>query len=202
MTKAQSREQPSAAGFQPAGGPNSGVRAIDWPAMLAQHDRWLRTVVFARLGSGEGVDEVLQEVALAAVRQKAPLADAGKAAPWLYRLAVLQSLLYRRRHGRQRKLIDRFATRREPTEQDVGSIDPLVWLLADERRRQVRQAVKRLLPRDAEILMLKYTEDWSYKQLAEHLGISQAAVETRLHRARARLRQELVEMEVDVVVGR
>ena len=192
MTKAHSREQPSGA---------TGARAIDWPTMLAQHDRWLRTVVFARLGSGEGVDEVLQEVALAAVRQKAPLADASKAAPWLYRLAVLQSLLYRRRRGRQRKLLDRFVLRREPSEHDTGSADPLAWLLADERRRQVRAAVKRLLPRDAEILLLKYTEDWSYKQLAERLGVSHAAVETRLHRARARLRQELMEMDV-VEAGR
>lgn len=192
MTKAHSREQPSGA---------TGARAIDWPTMLAQHDRWLRTVVFARLGSGEGVDEVLQEVALAAVRQKAPLADASKAAPWLYRLAVLQSLLYRRRRGRQRKLLDRFVLRREPSEHDAGSADPLAWLLADERRRQVRAAVKRLLPRDAEILLLKYTEDWSYKQLAERLGVSHAAVETRLHRARARLRQELMEMDV-VEAGR
>src|SRR5262245_49191860 len=192
MTKAQSREQLGVA---------TGARAIDWPAMLAQHDRWLRTVVFARLGSSEGVDEVLQEVALAAVRQKAPLADASKAAPWLYRLAVLQSLLYRRRRGRQRKLLDRFVLRREPSEHDAGSADPLAWLLADERRRQVRAAVKRLLPRDAEILLLKYTEDWSYKQLAERLGVSHAAVETRLHRARARLRQELMEMDV-VEAGR
>jgi RNA polymerase sigma-70 factor (ECF subfamily) len=187
MTKAHLREQPGGA---------AAARGIDWPALLAQHDRWLRTVVFARLGSGEGVDEVLQEVALAAVRQKAPLADASKAAPWLYRLAVLQSLLYRRRHGRQRKLLGRFVQRHDVAEHDVGSIDPLAWLLADERRRLVREAVKRLLPRDAEILMLKYTEDWSYKQLAEHLGISHAAVETRLHRARGRLRQELVELEV------
>src|SRR5262245_23735387 len=99
MTKAHLREQPGGA---------AAARGSDWPALLAQHDRWLRTVVFARLGSGEGVDEVLQEVALAAVRQQAPLADVSKAAPWLYRLAVLQSLLYRRRHGRQRKPLDRF----------------------------------------------------------------------------------------------
>ena len=80
-----------------------GVQPLDWPALLAQHERWLRTVVFARLGSGEGVDEVLQEVALAAVRQKSPLADRNKAAPWLYRLSVLQSLLYRRRRSPRRR---------------------------------------------------------------------------------------------------
>src|SRR6266571_1069542 len=99
-------------------GARTGAQSLDWPALLAEHDRWLRTVVYARLGSSEGVDEVLQEVSLAAVRQKAPLADPTKAAPWLYRLAVLQSLLYRRRHGRHRKLIDRFVQRLQPTELD------------------------------------------------------------------------------------
>jgi RNA polymerase sigma-70 factor (ECF subfamily) len=163
---------------------------------LAQHERWLRTVVYARLGSSEGVDEVLQEVSLAAVRQKAPLADASKAAPWLYRLAVLQSLLYRRRHGRHRKLIDRFVQRRNPTDNDLGLADPLVWLLADERRQMVREAIARLQPRDAEILLLKYTQDWNYNQLAARLGISHAAVETRLHRARARLRNELAALDL------
>lgn len=177
-------------------GARTGAQSLDWPALLAEHDRWLRTVVYARLGSSEGVDEVLQEVSLAAVRQKAPLADPTKAAPWLYRLAVLQSLLYRRRHGRQRKLIDRFVQRRQPTELDCESSDPLVWLLADERRRMVRDAMARLLPRDAEILLLKYTQDWNYNQLAVRLGISHAAVETRLHRARARLRNELTAMEL------
>ena len=44
--------------------------------------------------------------------------------------------------------------------------------------------------------MLKYTEDWSYHELAEHLGISHSAVEARLHRARKRLREELTAMDV------
>ena len=44
--------------------------------------------------------------------------------------------------------------------------------------------------------MLKYTENWSYRQLVEHLGISNSAVESRLHRARQRLRDELTAAEV------
>lgn len=187
MHKAQVREQPGA---------STQAQQLDWPALLAQHERWLRTVVYARLAGTEGVDEVLQEVALAAIRQKAPLSDPAKATPWLYRLAVVQSLLYRRKHGRQRKLLDRFVQRRPPAEHDVGSPNPLAWLLADERHRLIRQAVARLTPRDAEILMLKYTEDWSYCQLAQRLGISESAVETRLHRARARLRNELADLNV------
>jgi RNA polymerase sigma factor (sigma-70 family) len=164
---------------------------IDWPNALAEHERWLRTVVGARLGEPQAVDDVMQEVALAAVRQRAPLADPTKVAPWLYQLAVRQSLLYRRKQGRRRKLVDRYAQRARPSEADHRQTDPLSWLLAEERGRKVREAMARLPKRDAEILLLKYNENWSYHALVEHLGISHSAVEARLHRARQRLRDEL-----------
>ena len=169
---------------------------IDWQAVLAQHDRWLRTVVLARVGERAAVDEVMQEVALAAVRQQSPIDDPAKVGPWLYRVAVMQSLLYRRKRGRGRKLVQRYVDRLPIAEQERRSIDPLSWLLDDERRRLVRQAIGRLNRRDAEILLLKYTEDWSYRQLADHLGISCSAVEARLHRARGRMRQELAALQV------
>lgn len=184
---------------QPADGSDAvchGATPIDWSAVLREHDRWLRTVVAARLGEAQAVDEVVQEVALAAVEQRAPIADPSKVAPWLYKLAVRQSLLYRRKQGRRRKLAEGYAERRHPTERDTRQPDPLGWLLSEERRGRVREAMGRLPRRDAEILMLKYTEDWSYRELAEHLGVSQSAVESRLHRARERLRKELAALEV------
>ena len=52
-------------------------------------------------------------------------------------------------------------------------------------------ALARLTGQESEILLLKYTEDWSYRDLARHLGISETAVESRLNRARGRLRAEL-----------
>jgi RNA polymerase sigma-70 factor (ECF subfamily) len=170
--------------------------AIDWPAVLAEHDRWLRTVLFARLGERQAVDEVMQEVSLAAVEQKAPLADPSKVSPWLYRLAVTQALLYRRRMGRRRKLTEGYAQRVRPSEGDSRTVDPLDWLLAEERQKLVRVALERLPARDAEILLLKYAEDWSYHEIADHLGIGHSAVEARLHRARRRLRQELTALNV------
>lgn len=170
--------------------------SVDWPALLTRHDRWLRTIALARVGEAQAVDEVMQEVALAAVRQRAPLADPAKAAPWLYRLTVMQSLLYRRRMGRRRKLTAGYAERVRPSESDSRTSDPLDWLLADESRKLVRMALDRLPHRDAEILLLKYTEDWSYHEIAAHLGIGHSAVEARLHRARRRLRTELAALDV------
>ncbi|MGE0757871.1 MAG: RNA polymerase sigma factor [Pirellulaceae bacterium] len=173
--------------------------SLDWRQLLASHDRWLRTVVFARLRDNEAVDEVMQEIAVAAVRQAAPLADASKVAPWLYRLAVRQVLLYRRKLGRRRKLLDRYTVKRPPRE--GTDEEPLHWLLAQERQQLIRRAMETLPARDAEMLMLKYSEDWSYEQIATHLGISESAVEARLHRARKRLRTALGTAQV-VEVGK
>lgn len=173
-----------------------GPPALDWQALLAEHDRWLRTIVYARVREPQAVDEVMQEVALAAVRQKAPLADPSKAAPWLYRLAVRQSLMYRRKQGRRRKLVDSYAQQVRASAPDARQCDPLSWLLADERRKLVRLALARLPKRDAEILLLKYGEDWSYLELAKRMGTSSSAIQARLHRARNRLREELTALEV------
>ncbi|MBC8356776.1 MAG: RNA polymerase sigma factor [Planctomycetes bacterium] len=178
-----------------AGGSANNTK-VDWQIALAQHDRWLRTIVYSRLRDRDAVDEVIQEVALAVVRQAAPLSDASKIAPWLYRLAVRQVLLFRRRMGRQRKLLGRYADQIEPDDDREVNTDPLDWLLASERRQLVRVAVERLAPLDAEVLLLKYTEDWSYDEIARHLGVSDSAIESRLHRARRRLREELAALEV------
>ena len=168
---------------------------LDWNAALAQHDRWLRTIVLARVRERQAVDEVMQEVALAAVRQAAPLLDVAKVAPWLYRLAVRQSLLYRRKCGRKRRLESSYAQFGPPA---LGATlaDPLAWLIAQERRSLIRQALGRLTARDREILLLKYTENWNYHQIAQYVGASHSAIEARLHRARRRLREELAVLEV------
>jgi RNA polymerase sigma-70 factor (ECF subfamily) len=92
-------------------------------------------------------------------------------------------------------LTARFAQRVPPSEHDVRSVDPLEWLLADERQNLLREAVEQLPRREVEILLLKYTENWSYEQLAQHLGVSESAIESRLHRARARLRRALAALE-------
>jgi RNA polymerase sigma-70 factor (ECF subfamily) len=177
----------------PQGTPNH-----DWSTALTEHDGWLRAVVRARIGGPQGVDEVLQEIAVATIENRAPLADPSKLGPWLYQVAVRQTLMYRRRQGRQRKLADRYIERHRPDQQDGHCPDPLDWLLARERDAQVRAGLARLPRRDMEILLLKYAHGWTYQRLAEHLGITHSAVEARLFRARRRLRHELTHLQVEV----
>jgi RNA polymerase sigma factor (sigma-70 family) len=165
--------------------------AIDWAAELTERIPWLRLVVLARVRDRHAADEVMQEVALAAVAQKSPIRDRDKLGAWLRRLAVRQALMYLRRQGRRHRLTLRHADRVGELNGSSIISDTLDWLVRDERSSLIREAVKRLPSRDAEILLLKYLEGWSYQELAEHLEMTTSAVESRLHRARARLRNEL-----------
>ena len=175
---------------------------IDWPAELDRHGRWLRTVALARVGEPAAADDVLQEVSLTAIQKGHQLRDPTRIAGWLYRLVVVAALQYRRRQGRRKKLLDRYAGRQPPVDGATREPDPRDWLLVNERNAMVRQALTTLPPRDAEIMMLKYSEDWSYQQLAEHLGLSTSAVEARLHRARQKMRQALHKLDPSLKAGR
>jgi RNA polymerase sigma-70 factor (ECF subfamily) len=154
------------------------------------------------VGEAAAADDVLQEVAMTAVEKGGQLRDSSRIAGWLYRLAVVASLQYRRRQGRRKKLLDRYSSREPNVDGAAREPNPLSWLLADEQKALVRQALTLLPPRDAEIMLLKYTEDWSYQQLAEHLGLSVSAVEARLHRARQKMRQALCRLDPSLNAGR
>ncbi|MFI5459320.1 MAG: RNA polymerase sigma factor [Isosphaerales bacterium] len=175
---------------------SEATSSLDWGATLVAHEGWLRRVVASRLNETQAVEEVMQDVALAAVAQHAPLHNPARAAVWLYRLAVRHVLLYRRKAGRQRSLVDRYAARKAVSGIDA-SPSPLGWLVRDERRQLVQQALRRLPPRDAELLMLKHAEGYGARELAERLGVAVATVETRLHRARHRLRAELADLAAE-----
>ncbi len=198
----------------------AGDATVDWEYVLTEHTRWLRPVIANRLGSrdAEGaVDDVLQEVALAAIKTPPGTIPAEKIGAWLYQVAVRQTLLYRRKSGRQRKLVNRYAQQfghvrsnsgktkeqggppgtNAPAERSLKEDgNPLHWLLAVERAGQIRLAFDELHWRDREILLLKYEQGWNYRQLAEHMSVSESAIEARLYRARKRLRRSLMRRHV------
>ncbi len=147
-------------------------------------------VIRTRLNEPQAVDDVMQEVALGVLKSKNRPTDPTKVAPWLYRVSVKQSLMYRRSAGRRRKLVSRVADQRPPATSTDGG-DPLQWLLGKERQHSIRCAFEALLDLDRQILILKHAENWSYQQLADRLGVTLNTIEYRLLLARKRLRAEL-----------
>jgi RNA polymerase sigma factor (sigma-70 family) len=157
---------------------------------LPDHEPWLRTALLARMGNRDEVEEVLQEVAVAAASQSAKSEPVERAGPWLYRVAIRQMLLFRRKAGRRRKLLHRVTDR--PLHRDDSSPrDPLEFLISQERQKEVREALVKMSERDRQLLMLKYVDGLSYGEIAEHVGVTASAVQSRLHRARGILRKHL-----------
>jgi RNA polymerase sigma-70 factor (ECF subfamily) len=134
------------------------------------------------------VDEVMQEVALAAANQIARQEPVERIGPWLYRVALRQVMLFRRKAGRRRKLLQSVRDK-VPAKQQAS---PLHFLLSQERQETVREVMGNLGELDRQLLMLKYVEGLSYGEISSRIGVSASAVQSRLHRARAQLRQGLV----------
>lgn len=160
---------------------------IDWGKAWEEHRRWLATVIRSRLADREAAEDVLQEVAVAAIGQRSRPTDPSKVAPWLYRVALRQVVNHHRATGRRRRLHDGVAQTgggsnagREP--------EPGEWLMQQEACQSLSKGLSCVDPLDRQLLLLKYTEGWGYQQLSEYLGISIKTVEYRLLKARKALR--------------
>jgi RNA polymerase sigma-70 factor (ECF subfamily) len=162
---------------------------IDWPQFLETHHQWLRTIVRARIRDEAAVDDVMQDVAV--LEQESRPTDPQKSFPWLYRIAVRQVVNHRRRGGRRRNREQRWAA----NQTTAGPENPRDWVLEREAEDAVNVALGQMDARDRELLMLKYTQGWTYRQLADRLGATVKTIEYRLLRARRELRARLRPLE-------
>ena len=188
----------------------SGEPLVPFPTdpqeALRLHGSWLRAVAIARLRGLEGADDVMQDVAIAAMRNWETLRTTANAKPWLYRLTVRAALMHRRTLGRARKrikeAIDTYTARHGVSEAaksgganaDVPGAgkDPVGAILAAERHGQLRIAIAKLPVKDMEMLLLKHVDDCSYQEIAGRLGVTAGVVQMRLFRARQKLREILM----------
>ena len=174
------------------------AQAIDWTAALEQHRPWLQKVLRCRVGDRHEVDDLFQEIALAVFRQSKPTykngsekpnrvpSDPEKVAPWLYRIAVRQAVNFHRRANRK--------SQAKPTSElnpYSPEPQPLDWMLAREQHASLQTALSEMRAQDREVLTLKYSENWSYAQMADHLGVPIRTIEYRLLNARKKLRKHL-----------
>ncbi len=77
--------------------------------------------------------------------------------------------------------------------QSGSSLDPNRVLLAREEYRQVLSAMQRLNDDERDVLSLVLNGDFSYREIGDIAGISEANVKVKVHRARQKLRKMLEE---------
>ena len=113
-------------------------------------------------------------------------ASAPYAAAWLYRAAAHKAL--NRVRGRRRREKRELS---QATDEGAQTVDPQHMLEVSENRRLVRQALARLAPKPATVLVLR-ASGLSYAEVAQALGVGIGQIGTLLRRAEAALRKEVI----------
>ncbi|MBL9077957.1 MAG: sigma-70 family RNA polymerase sigma factor [Planctomycetes bacterium] len=143
----------------------------------------LRRLVHRLLGWRSGaadLDDVVQDVLLAAWRHRRTFRGDAALATWLTQIALRTVQNHVRRRTTRQRLVGWLVC--EPANQP--NVD-------DERLDRTRAAMQRLPHGDREVLVLRYLEQRGIDEVAAVLACSRAAVDARLSRARARLRELL-----------
>jgi RNA polymerase sigma-70 factor, ECF subfamily len=149
-------------------------------------------VAHSLVGSREDALDLCQETFLKVFRARGSYDPAQPFLPWFHRILRNTCFSFLRKKRRVRSLS---AARPEDGESDFEIEDPTPGptsgIELDERADMFRTALETLGANDREILALRHFKDLSYREIAEHLGIPEGTVMSRLYHARRRLRETL-----------
>ncbi len=164
------------------------------PRLLDMHGGRLYGLALRLCKNPQDAEDLVQETFLQAFRKWHQFAGRSQPVTWLYTIAARLCLrLHRRRAGepRQMESLEELLPFAEsklavlPSEKD----DSLAQQVRREGREHVGEAIASLPVAYRLPLVLKEIVGFSVAEVADILGIKEATLKTRLHRARLRLRQ-------------
>jgi RNA polymerase sigma-70 factor (ECF subfamily) len=167
----------------------------DAEAIFRQHAPRLFSLARRMLGNEADVEDVVQEVLLQVVRKLDSFRGEAELTTWLHRVAVNAALLHRRKNAprlaRQVKVPLELVLERGQQPGGPQQDRPEQRVLQGETRWLIEQAIDRLPEMYRDAFVLSDIEGLSNAEIQEVLGLSLAAVKSRLHRARLLLRDAL-----------
>jgi RNA polymerase sigma-70 factor (ECF subfamily) len=148
-------------------------------------------IVLRRLKNRDEALEVTQEVFIQVLRKISQLREPERFLGWLRRIAVRMAI--NRAVRRPREVLGG-----DESVYAVGSTssNPLDQILRSENAAQIRQGMARLRTLDRQTLVAFYFEGRSIEQMSNEFDSPVGTIKRRLHTARNRLRDQLVELQV------
>jgi len=158
--------------------------------LVRQFEPTVFATVLRRLRNRSEARELTQDIFVQAMRKLDQLREPERFAGWLRQIAVRMSInrAVRRPHETAFSPDTFNAFKSSP---DTALDD----LLRAERAREVRGGLKRLRKLDRETLIAFYFEGRSLKQMSDQFDRPIGTIKRRLHTARNRLRDQLVETQ-------
>ncbi len=148
--------------------------------LVDRHADRLYRLAVSLVGRAADAEDVLQETFAGAYRNLRTFEARSSVQTWLTRILVIQAAKWRREQMRRRAP--------EPMPAEVAARDQTA---AAQTRIDLDAALQRLSSEHREVLVLREMEQMSYEEIAQALDIPRGTVESRLHRARAELREKL-----------
>lgn len=142
-------------------------------------------------------DENAQDTFVAMHRALEQFSGASSFTTWLYTVVVNNCRMKRRRSKLAQASIplDEMGTELQGDGGSAADLSagegPEAHMLSEELRRILGSAIERLPEEYRPVFVLRQLERLSTKETAEELGLSEAAVKSRLHRARAMVRRDV-----------
>ena len=163
--------------------------------LLEMYDRRVYRVAKNILQNDEDAEDALQETFLKAYEHLDRFEGNSKFYTWVVRIAVNEALmkLRKRRGGKEISLDEPIEQGEETVKREIAVWDgnPEEKYSQQELREILDQAVQSLKPDFRIVFTLRDIEELSTEEAAEALGVSIAAVKSRLLRARLALREKL-----------
>ncbi len=153
-------------------------------------------IYLSRLLGDQEAEDCLQEVFAKVSRSLGSFKGQSKLSTWVYRIATntaidrLRSSAFRQRWD-QAPLEDSLEVQNTASTITLSEAPVDKKIIRKEMSACVHEYVDRLPPDYRTVLVLKEIEGFKNREIAEILQISLDNVKVRLHRARARLKQEL-----------
>jgi RNA polymerase sigma-70 factor (ECF subfamily) len=164
-------------------------RLLTFEHVVEMHQANVARLARRLLGWSEAkndVDDVVQDVFLAVLKGLPSFRGRSSLSTWITRITINACRAHRRKRMLRVALWDRW-TRHAPTSNEPGELPDE----RDETHSRVRQAVGGLPNRYREVVVLRYLEGMDVDEIGRVINASRSAIEVRLHRARAMLKEVL-----------
>jgi RNA polymerase sigma-70 factor, ECF subfamily len=147
------------------------------------------------LGDAQDAEDVLQETFIKAFRHLSEFEGRSSISTWLYRIAANESFMLLRRRHPEAVSVEEGTQTADGEQEPLQIVDwcclPEEEFLTAESREVLDKAIDHLSPGLKAVFLLRDIEGLSVRETAEALRVSEAAVKTRLLRARLQLREQL-----------
>jgi len=163
------------------------------PLLVDEHAGRLFSLGLRFCGDPEEAQDLVQETFLQAFRKWHQFEGRARASTWLYAIAARVCRRFHRKKSGEPERMESLDELLPFAEQSMAVVpdEPLAAELREEAREQIEQAIAALPNAFRMPFVLKEIVGLSILEIAGVLGIKDATVKTRLHRARLRIRQAI-----------